>query len=93
MVNIENPSKYPENENLVSFLYRWRKGLFRIGVIAVVLSTIVAFLIQPKFKATVVLFPASNASISKSLLASKNEGTKSLSRIRSATASPVSTIF
>lgn len=76
MVNIENPGKYPENENLVSFLYRYRKGLFRIGAVAVVISTIVSFLIEEKYKATVILFPASSSSISKSLISSSADGGK-----------------
>lgn len=74
MVNIENPRKYPENENLVAFLYRWRKGLLRIGLIAVLISTIVSFLIEEKYKATVILFPASSSSISKSLIAASVDG-------------------
>lgn len=76
MVNINNKHKDPENENLISFLYRWRKGLFRIGVAAVLVSTVVSFLIQPKYKATVVLFPATSSSISKSLMSSSTDGIK-----------------
>lgn len=76
MVNINNEHKIPENENLIAFLYRWRKGLFRIGVAAVLVSTVAAFLIEPKFKATVILFPATSSSISKSLMSANTDGLK-----------------
>jgi uncharacterized protein involved in exopolysaccharide biosynthesis len=42
--------------------------LITISIIAFIVSAIVSFTITPKFQSTVVLFPASSASISKSLL-------------------------
>ncbi len=54
--------------NLVVFLLKWRKQLFIICVIAAVTSGIVSFLIEPKFRSTVILFPATTQSVSKALL-------------------------
>ncbi len=59
-----------DSSNLVIFLYKWRKPLFIIMVVAVVVSWFFSspWFITPKFKSTVIMFPASSSSISKSLL-------------------------
>lgn len=62
--------------NLLGFLYNKRKILIVVGLSAIVLSSIVSFLIPPKFKATVILFPSSTSSISKALLAENQLGSK-----------------
>ena len=54
--------------NVLFFIYKWRKQLMIVGVSAVLISSIVALLIRDKYKSTVVLFPATTNSISKSLL-------------------------
>lgn len=59
-----------DSANLVIFLYKWRKPLFIVMVIAIVGSWFFSspWFITPKFKSTVIMFPASSSSISRSLL-------------------------
>jgi capsular polysaccharide biosynthesis protein len=59
-----------DSSNLVIFLYKWRKPLFIVMVTALVGSWFFSspWFITPKFKSTVIMFPASSSSISKSLL-------------------------
>ncbi|MEI6172582.1 MAG: hypothetical protein WCR01_02450 [Bacteroidota bacterium] len=59
-----------DSSNLVIFLYRWRKPLFIVLVVALVGSWFFSspWFITPKYKSTVIMFPASSSSISKSLL-------------------------
>jgi len=68
------PSQNPhfESTNLLVFLYKWRKPLLWILTASVIVSTIVSFLITPKYKSTVILFPAVTNSISKALLSENN---------------------
>jgi len=62
-----------DSSNLVIFLYKWRKPLFIVIVIALVGSWFFSlpWFITPKFKSTVILYPASSSSISKALLGEK----------------------
>ena len=59
-----------DSSNLVIFIYKWRKPLFIIMAVAMVGSWFFSspWFITPKFKSTVIMFPASSSSISKSLL-------------------------
>jgi uncharacterized protein involved in exopolysaccharide biosynthesis len=59
-----------DSSNLVIFLYKWRKPLFIVMAVAMVGSWFFSssWFITPKFKSTVIMFPASSSSISKSLL-------------------------
>lgn len=63
--------------NFVLFLWKRRKILAIVTVIAIVASVVFSmpFFITPKYKSTVVMFPASTNSISKALLA-QNQGAK-----------------
>jgi capsular polysaccharide biosynthesis protein len=54
--------------NIFFFLWKKRRVLLFICITAVVVSSIVSYIIEPKFKSTVILFPSSTSSISKSLL-------------------------
>jgi len=54
--------------HLLAFFYKWRKTIFAVTVLAMISSTLVAWMIPEKFKSTVILFPASSVSISKSLM-------------------------
>lgn len=75
-----NPSNEQSNYNsfwFFDFVLRNLKPLLIIGVVAFVVSLAVAFLLPSKFRATVVLFPATSESVSKSLLA-ENQTTKGL---------------
>lgn len=62
------------SSNLVLFMYRWRKPLIIVSVVCAVLSAVFSgpTFIEPKFKSTVIMFPTSTASVSKSLLAKNN---------------------
>lgn len=57
-----------DSTNLIVFLYRYRKVLITVTLLAAVISAIASFLIREKFLSTVVLFPASTSSISKSVM-------------------------
>ncbi len=66
-----------DSSNLVIFLYKWRKPLFIVLLAAVVFSWFFSLpvFITPKYKSTVILFPASSSSVSKAIL-SENGGIK-----------------
>jgi len=63
--------------NLLLFLWKWRKVIIIVSVIAAVASVVFSmpYFITPKFKSTVILFPTSTNSISKALM-SENAGLK-----------------
>ncbi len=63
-----------DSSNLLLFVVRWKKPLVIITMIAAILSAIFSapVFIAPKFESTVIMFPTSTASISKSLLAKNN---------------------
>jgi uncharacterized protein involved in exopolysaccharide biosynthesis len=62
------------SSNLLLFILRWRKPLIIVTVVAAILSAVFSapVFITPKFESTVIMFPTSTASISKSLLAKNN---------------------
>ncbi len=69
MQETSNGQREFNSSNLIALILKWKKQLLIVAIAAFVVSAIVAFFIlEPKFKSTVVLFPASTASISKSLL-------------------------
>jgi uncharacterized protein involved in exopolysaccharide biosynthesis len=55
--------------NFLLFLYKWRLPLLIITIVTAGLSAGCSFLITPKFKSTVILFPTSTNAVSKALLA------------------------
>ena len=59
-----------DSSNLIIFLYKWRKPLFIVMLAALAGSWFFScpWFITPKYKSTVIMFPASSSSISKSLL-------------------------
>jgi len=67
-----NPTQAFNSVNILELIYRWRKPLMYIGIVSAIVSAVVSFLITPKYKATVVMFPTQTNSISKALL---NENT------------------
>ena len=69
MIIKEKRSEDFDSSGLVVFLYKWRKPLFIILVASVFFSWFFSgpWFISPKFKATVILFPTSSNSVSKSL--------------------------
>lgn len=54
--------------DLLIFLYKKRLPIIIITIIGAVAAIIISLMITPMFKSTVIMFPASSASISKSLL-------------------------
>ena len=57
-----------DSTDLIVYLWKRRIPLIIITLAGAILSTIVSFSITPKFRSTVVLFPASETPVSKSLL-------------------------
>ena len=57
-----------DSTSLVNYINKKKKHLIIITIIAFVISTIVSFLIHPKYQSSVILFPASSSSISHQLL-------------------------
>jgi uncharacterized protein involved in exopolysaccharide biosynthesis len=64
-------------------IYMWDKRvpLILISILAAIASIIISFMITPKFRSTVVMFPTTSTSISKNLLASNYSGRASLYEI------------
>ena len=62
-----------ESIKLLAKIYKWRKPLFIVTLIAAVVSTVCSFLIAPQFKGTAIVFPARTFSVSK-LLIEQNTG-------------------
>ena len=67
-----------DSTNLLEFILKWKKQLIVLILLGVITSIIISFLIDEKFKSTVVLFPTSSASISESLLAEHSASTKDI---------------
>ena len=74
---MENTRQSGYNFNSVDLLiYIWKKRsiLIGIGLIAGITSIIISLTITPMFQSSVIMFPASNASISKDLLSQNYAG-------------------
>ena len=69
---IHDPKKWEDfdSSNIVVFLYKWRKPLFIVIIVALIGSWFFSlpWFITPKYKSTIVMFPASTNSVSKALL-------------------------
>lgn len=68
------------SSNLLLFIIRWKRPLGIITVLAMVASAIFSssVFIPPKFESTVIMFPTSTASVSKSLLSQNPQGKQDL---------------
>ncbi len=64
----ENSEFNFESTDLIVYLWKRKIPLILITLAAAIISTLVSFTITPRFKSTVVLFPASESPVSKSLL-------------------------
>jgi capsular polysaccharide biosynthesis protein len=64
-----------DSTGLVIFVYKWRKPLLIVMLIALAGSWFFSlpWFITPQFKSAVILFPASSSSVSKSLLAEQQQ--------------------
>ncbi|MEI6898651.1 MAG: hypothetical protein WCL00_02135 [Bacteroidota bacterium] len=74
MIYKEKRNEDFDSSGLVIFIYKWRKPLFIIIIGATFLSWFFSgsWFITPQYKSTVILFPASSNSVSKSLLTDLN---------------------
>lgn len=63
-------NSFTDSFKVAVFLYKWRKTLLILGLSAAVLSAIISspIFISPLYMSTVIMYPASSNSISKSLL-------------------------
>ena len=63
-------NSYTDSFKVAFFLYKWRKTLTILGIAAAVLSAVFSspLFITPLYRSTVIMYPASSNSISKSLL-------------------------
>ncbi len=70
MINDTKRSEEFDSSGLVVFIYKWRKPLFIVLLIAFFGSWFLScsWFITPKYKSSVILFPAGTNSISKALL-------------------------
>lgn len=57
-----------QSVNFLTFVWAKRSILFKVVVAAAVISIVVSLTIKPRFRSTVILFPSSSASVSKTLL-------------------------
>lgn len=70
MIRDHNSRENFDSSNVVIFLYKWRKPLFIVMIVALAGSWFFSlpWFITPKYRSTVVMFPASTNSISNALL-------------------------
>jgi uncharacterized protein involved in exopolysaccharide biosynthesis len=63
-------NSYTDSFKVAFFLYKWRKALIILGAAAAVLSAIFSspLFITPLYRSSVIMYPASSNSVSKSLL-------------------------
>lgn len=73
-MELKDINQYNNSANLLEFIFYRRKTFIYVASAAIVLSAIASFLITPKFKSTVIMFPTQTSSISKALLAENNGG-------------------
>ena len=68
MINKEQNSYNFSSVDLLIYIWKKRRIFLIVGFLAVVTSIIASLVITPMFRSTVVMFPATDATISKSLL-------------------------
>lgn len=56
------------NRNLLVLMFKWKKPLIIVSIVAFVASVIVSFLITEMYQSTVTIFPKSISSVSRSLI-------------------------
>ncbi len=75
MTNENKPEIFDSGNLLVFIFSRW-KFLLTITIFAAVASTVIAFVLPEKYKATVVLFPSQNNNLSRAFLSLQADETK-----------------
>jgi uncharacterized protein involved in exopolysaccharide biosynthesis len=63
-------------KDVVALFSRWRKQIIILGLVSIVVSSIVSFMLTPKYQSTVVFYPTTNNSISNALLTDLNQRQK-----------------
>jgi uncharacterized protein involved in exopolysaccharide biosynthesis len=63
-------------KDVVALFSRWRKQLIILGIASIIVSSIVSFMLTPKYQSTVVFYPTTNNSISNALLTDLNQRQK-----------------
>lgn len=74
--NSENEFEFGST-NLIHYLFSKWKPLLIISVLAFIISVVASLIITPKFKSTVIMFPASSVSVSEALVSTTSSGSKS----------------
>lgn len=65
----KNKEKFDfDSGSIIIYMLKKAKILIGISVVAFIVSAIASFMITPKFKSTVIIFPTSTATVSKSVL-------------------------
>ena len=62
-----------ESYDLISFLWKNKKPLIIIGIIAFISSSIVSLIIEEKFESTVTLYPAKTSSVTFSEIITEDQ--------------------
>lgn len=63
-------------KDVIALFSRWRKPLIVLGILSVVVSSVISFMITPKYQSTVIFYPTTNNSISNALLTDLNQRQK-----------------
>lgn len=63
-------------KDVVALFSRWRKQLIILGIASIVVSSVISFMLTPKYQSTVVFYPTTNNSISNALLTDLNQRQK-----------------
>jgi len=63
-------------KDVVALFSRWRKQIIILGLVSIVVSSIVSFILTPKYQSTAVFYPTTNNSISNALLTELNQRQK-----------------
>jgi len=79
MENNKQQTGYNFNSvDLLIYIWKKRTILAGVGLLAGIASIVISLLITPMFQSTVIMFPASNASVSKDLLSQNYSGRQSV---------------
>jgi uncharacterized protein involved in exopolysaccharide biosynthesis len=78
MENSKQPGYNFSSVDLLIYIWKKRAILIGVGLIAGIVSIIISLLITPMFQSSVIMFPASNASISRDLLSQNYSGSQNV---------------
>jgi len=73
MINLKENGEF-DSSGLLFFIYRWRKTLIIVFILAVVAAWVFSspYFITPKYSSSVIMFPVATNSISKALISQKS---------------------